>query len=82
MKKNQIYFQKQSALSAQCGLCALNNLIGAEMFNHQNLDKICKQLSTDMINPYKSIFGGDYDVSVIIKALQTLEFPVRWLKKD
>lgn len=65
-----LYFQKQSYLSAQCGVCALNNLLGAACFNANDLNKICYSLSDNMINPYKSVLGGDYDVTVLINALK------------
>lgn len=35
-----------------------------------------------MINPYKSVFGGDFDVTVLIKALESKQWPVRWLKNS
>lgn len=65
-----LYFQKQNNFSAQCGACALNNLLGANCFNANDLNKICYSLSDSVINPYKSVFGGDYDVTVLINAIK------------
>lgn len=39
-------------------------------------------MSKDFINPYKSVFGGDFDVTVLIQALKGLSMDVKWLKKD
>lgn len=55
--------------------------MGDKIFQKEDLTKICSQLSQDIINPYKSVFGGDYDVTVLIVALQEIGYPVRWLKK-
>lgn len=66
-----IYHEKQSKLL--CALHTLNNLLqDGTAFKQEDLDKICKELdSKSFINPYKSVLGlGDYDISVIIKALQ------------
>lgn len=78
-----IYFQKQTFLDNSCGLCALNNLMGKKAFTYQDLTQICRNISPDsIINPYKSLFGGDFDVSALILALQTHDVSVRWLKED
>lgn len=66
-----IYHEKQSKLL--CALHTLNNLLqDGTAFKQEDLDKICKELdSKSLINPFKSVFGlGDYDISVIIKALK------------
>ena len=67
--------------SSKCGVCALNNLLGSKTFCTESLNGICKQLSDSMINPYKSVFGGDFDVSVLIYALNFLNMDVKWVKK-
>jgi len=45
--------------------------------------QICEQLSPDaFINPHKSIFGfGNYDVNVVIYALQQQGFTVQWFDR-
>jgi hypothetical protein len=33
------------------------------------MNSLCKGLSPQFINPHKHIFGGDYDVNVLMYAL-------------
>lgn len=77
-----VYFQKQSTFDNSCGVCALNNLMGEKMFTKQFLNEVCSNFSDSFINPYKSIFGGDFDVTALISALECFEVNVRWLKRD
>jgi hypothetical protein len=65
-----IYREKQGIFDNNCGLHALNNLVGARVFEKKRLDDICKMLSPKFINPHKHIFGGDYDVNILMIALQ------------
>lgn len=67
-----MFFQKQTILSRDCGVHALNNLIGSQVFTNQHLNNICKSLSSNLINPYKSIIGGNFDVTALIIALQSI----------
>ena len=57
---------------------SLNNMLGSAIFTSDSLNAICYQLSTDFINPHKHIFGGDYDVNVLLLALQQREFEYEW----
>lgn len=60
---------------------AINNLIGKNKYKTDDLNNICLSLSSDFINPYKSVFGGDFDVTALICALEREKLRVRWLKK-
>lgn len=60
----------------------MNNLIGDKVFDSIEFTKICNNLSDNLINPYKSVFGGDYDVTVLINALKNYQYEVRWIKKN
>jgi hypothetical protein len=56
-------------MSLQCGMHALNNLLGKHFYSKEDMENICYSLSDDFINPHKYIFGGDYDVNVLMIAL-------------
>lgn len=60
-------------------LCAL----AERLFRKEDLDGICTELSPDeWINPHRSILGlGNYDVNVIMKALQTKGCELEWFDK-
>jgi hypothetical protein len=46
------------------------------------MNEICYKLSDDFINPHKHfLFGGDYDVNVLIYSLDLLKFDVEWHDK-
>lgn len=66
-----------------CALHALNNLFQEKEFNKQELDEICYNLSPDVwINPHKSLLGlGNYDINVIMSALQRKNFEAIWFDK-
>ena len=75
------YHERQS-----CQLCALhvlNNLFGRREFSKPDLDSICHELSPgSWINPHKSVFGlGNYDVNVLMAALQARGMEARWFDK-
>lgn len=55
--------------------------MGEKIFSTTDLNNICEELSNQLINPHKSIFGGDYDINVLIRALQIYDYELRWLKK-
>ncbi len=42
------------------------------------MNKICNQLSSEFINPHRSIFGGNYDVNVLIYAFQQEGFDLSY----
>ncbi|KAI4460404.1 josephin 1 2 [Holotrichia oblita] len=52
-------------------------------FLKEELDSICYSLSPDVwINPHKSILGlGNYDINVLMKALQSRGYEVIWFDK-
>lgn len=77
--KGEIYFERQSAFNNNCGVYALNNLVGSSRFSTANLDTICKTFSSDFINPHKHFFGGDYDVNILIYALTSEGYECIWL---
>lgn len=67
-----------------CALHALNNLFqSGEAFRQMELDAICFSLSpNNYINPHRSILGlGNYDVNVLIAALQNKGYSAFWFDK-
>ncbi|XP_014663168.1 PREDICTED: josephin-1-like [Priapulus caudatus] len=77
-----IYHEKQ--VKELCALHALNNLFQEEnTFTKQVLDEICFNLSPDhIVNPHKSVLGlGNYDVNVIMAALQMNGCETIWFDK-
>lgn len=77
-----IYHERQ--IRELCALHALNNLFqGSSSFSKSELDVICHSLSPDVwINPHKSVLGlGNYDINVIMKALQAKGFEAKWFDK-
>ncbi|KAK9694223.1 Josephin [Popillia japonica] len=76
-----IYHEKQ--VRELCALHALNNLFQMKEFTKEELDSICYNLSPDVwINPHKSILGlGNYDINVLMKALQSRGYEVIWFDK-
>lgn len=77
-----IYHEKQ--VRELCALHALNNLFQQkDSFTKSELDVICHSLSPDnWINPHKSVLGlGNYDINVIMKALQSRQCEAIWFDK-
>jgi josephin len=82
MNVNEIYHEKQ--VRELCALHALNNLFQSkDAFTKMELDVICHSLSPDnWINPHKSLLGlGNYDINVIMKALQSRGCDTVWFDK-
>ncbi|XP_053207612.1 josephin-2-like [Panonychus citri] len=80
-----IYHEKQR--KQLCALHSINNLLQGNYFNQQDLDSICLRLSPErqILNPHRSLFGlGNYDVNVLITALQSKGFETIWFdqRKD
>ncbi len=76
-----VYHELQS-----CQLCALhvlNNLFQERLFSKKELDNICRRLAPNAwINPHKSALGlGNYDVNVIMAALQDKELEAKWFDR-
>uniref|UniRef100_A0AAG5DAM0 Josephin-2 n=1 Tax=Anopheles atroparvus TaxID=41427 RepID=A0AAG5DAM0_ANOAO len=77
-----MYHEKQQR--ELCALHALNNLFQDKAsFSKSQLDQICQNLSpNEYINPHRSILGlGNYDVNVIISALQLKNCEAVWFDK-
>ncbi|BES96056.1 Josephin [Nesidiocoris tenuis] len=77
-----IYHEKQ--VKELCALHALNNLFQSrDAFTKAELDEICQSLSPHVwINPHKSLLGlGNYDVNVIMSALQKKGCEAIWFDK-
>uniref|UniRef100_A0A8B9UBT9 Josephin-2 n=2 Tax=Anas TaxID=8835 RepID=A0A8B9UBT9_9AVES len=66
-----------------CALHALNNLLQRPCFTQEAADEICKRLAPDArLNPHRSLLGtGNYDVNVIMAALQSLGLAAVWWDK-
>lgn len=80
--QKEIYHEKQ--VRELCALHALNNLFQCkDFFTKSELDEICNNLSPDnWINPHKSMLGiGNYDINVIMKALQSKDCEAIWFDK-
>jgi len=76
-----IYHEHQSL--ELCLLHALNNLFQGQAFAQESLETICKELAPDTwVNPHKSFFGlGNYDVNVLIAALQQKDCTAVWFDR-
>lgn len=77
-----IYHEKQ--VRELCALHALNNLFQQQgAFTKEEFDEICGSLSPNTwINPHKSIMGlGNYDINVIMTALQRKGYEAIWYDK-
>ncbi|XP_053461640.1 josephin-2 isoform X8 [Nycticebus coucang] len=63
-----------------CAVHALNNVLQQQLFNQEAADEICKRLAPDSrLNPHRSLLGtGNYDVNVIMAALQGLGLAAVW----
>lgn len=67
-----------------CALHALNNLFQkGDAFLKNELDTICYSLAPKVwFNPHKSLLGlGNYDVNVVMAALQNKGYQVIWFDK-
>lgn len=76
------YFERQSL--SRCALHALNNLLQTAAFSVAALNAICEQLTPGKgwRNPHKSMIGlGNWDVNVMMKALQTKGMQVSWFDR-
>ncbi|XP_068779531.1 uncharacterized protein [Struthio camelus] len=66
-----------------CAVHALNNVLQRPCFTQEAADEICKRLAPEArLNPHRSVLGtGNYDVNVIMAALQSLELAAVWWDK-
>jgi hypothetical protein len=69
--KTKRFFSTQSSFSNLCGMHVVNNFLGLQKYNEEQMNEVCWNLSPDCINPHKSIFGGNYDVNVLMAVFQT-----------
>jgi len=79
--KIMVYHERQSR--QLCALHVLNNLLQEKAFNKSDLDEICLQLNdSQWWNPHRSPLGlGNYDVNVMMAALQLKEYQAVWFDK-
>ncbi|KAM6289080.1 josephin-2 [Aegotheles albertisi] len=77
----ELYHERQRL--ELCAVHALNNLLQRPCFTREAADDICKRLAPDArFNPHRSLLGtGNYDVNVIMAALQSLELAAVWWDK-
>ena len=80
---SDIYHERQSL--QLCALHVVNNLMQRQEFSKSELDAICLELAPDSYpwwNPHRSPLGlGNYDVNVIMTALQRRGFDTVWFDK-
>ena len=77
-----VYHERQRQML--CAVHALNNLFQDEKaYSKEDLDSISYSLSPhSWINPHKNLLGlGNYDVNVLMAAVQMKEHEVVWFDK-
>lgn len=76
-----LYHERQHL--SLCALHSLNNLFQEHLFTKVMLDELCERLTPKRwFNPHRSIIGiGNYDVNVIMSALETHGFSMVWFDK-
>jgi len=77
-----IYHEKQ--VKAFCALHAINNVLQEGRFTKRDLDTICNQLDPNSWwwNEHRSFLGiGNFDVNVIMSALEKCEKELVWFDK-
>ena len=82
------YHETQPALSRLCLVPCLNMLLGEQRFTKQDLDLLCEELqalentatgATPVVfNQHRSVFGGNYDVDVMLTAAKSVGVEVDW----
>ena len=80
--KMEIYHERQRLML--CAVHSLNNLFqDRNAYSKEDLDGISYQLSPDsFVNPHKNMLGlGNYDVNVMMVALQQKNYEVVWFDK-
>nr|XP_025705775.1 josephin-2 isoform X1 [Callorhinus ursinus]XP_025705776.1 josephin-2 isoform X1 [Callorhinus ursinus]XP_025705777.1 josephin-2 isoform X1 [Callorhinus ursinus] len=75
---SSVYHERQRL--ELCAVHALNNVLQQQLFSQEAADEICKRLAPDSrLNPHRSLLGtGNYDVNVIMAALQGLGLATVW----
>ncbi|XP_061676848.1 josephin-2 [Syngnathoides biaculeatus] len=77
----EVFHEKQRL--ELCAIHALNNVLQERVFTKETADDICKRLAPQcVVNPHRSVLGtGNYDVNVIMAALQSRELEAVWWDK-
>eukprot|EP00792_Barthelona_sp_PAP020_P003019 TRINITY_DN1471_c0_g1_i1.p1 TRINITY_DN1471_c0_g1~~TRINITY_DN1471_c0_g1_i1.p1 ORF type:complete len:201 (+),score=43.14 TRINITY_DN1471_c0_g1_i1:37-603(+) len=80
IRMKELYFERQT--SQYCLKHALNHLLQEEYFSVNDLNAISYELtpfSFFRFNPHKSFFGGNWDVNVLIHAVENvLNMQISW----
>ncbi|KAF7227148.1 josephin-2 isoform X2 [Nothobranchius furzeri] len=81
MNEGEVFHEKQRL--ELCAIHALNNVLQERVFTKETADDICKRLAPQcVVNPHRSVLGtGNYDVNVIMAALQSRELAAVWWDK-
>uniref|UniRef100_A0A4W4FR50 Josephin-2 n=1 Tax=Electrophorus electricus TaxID=8005 RepID=A0A4W4FR50_ELEEL len=81
MSDVEVFHEKQRL--ELCAIHALNNVLQERVFTKETADDICKRLAPQcVVNPHRSVLGtGNYDVNVIMAALQSRGLAAVWWDK-
>ncbi|KAJ8289943.1 hypothetical protein GJAV_G00007010 [Gymnothorax javanicus] len=81
MSEGDVFHEKQRL--ELCAIHALNNVLQERVFTKDTADDICKRLAPQcVVNPHRSMLGtGNYDVNVIMAALQSRGLAAVWWDK-
>ncbi|XP_058245749.1 josephin-2 isoform X1 [Hemibagrus wyckioides] len=82
MSGSEVFHEKQRL--ELCAIHALNNVLQERVFTKEAADDICKRSLAPqcVVNPHRSVLGtGNYDVNVIMAALQSRELAAVWWDK-
>ncbi|XP_016321881.1 josephin-2-like isoform X2 [Sinocyclocheilus anshuiensis] len=81
MSEGEVFHEKQRL--ELCAIHALNNVLQERVFTKATADDICKRLAPQCVmNPHRSVLGtGNYDVNVIMAALQSRGLAAVWWDK-
>ncbi|KAK9960712.1 hypothetical protein ABG768_008552 [Culter alburnus] len=81
MSEGEVFHEKQRL--ELCAIHALNNVLQERVFTKETADDICKRLAPQCVmNPHRSVLGtGNYDVNVIMAALQSRGLAAVWWDK-
>eukprot|EP01104_Vermistella_antarctica_P008150 TRINITY_DN2036_c0_g4_i2.p1 TRINITY_DN2036_c0_g4~~TRINITY_DN2036_c0_g4_i2.p1 ORF type:complete len:270 (+),score=58.38 TRINITY_DN2036_c0_g4_i2:727-1536(+) len=82
--KEALYHEQQQL--QRCAIHTVNNLLQAGVFSSSDFDDISNSLTPsqyfNMVNPHRSSFGtGNYDVNVIMRALDEQQLSIRWFDR-
>ena len=78
----EVYHERQRKML--CAVHTLNNLFQEkDAYSKADLDAISYNLSPEkFVNPHKNVLGlGNYDVNVLMAALQLRDYEVVWFDK-